>query len=372
VQGPELLSLPEIELLTAKRVTLHSGTYQAGISGCPSLYRSSRFLRAYNNTGSQHPVAQWQINWDNPWEVYNFTYSEYGLVLLDPDGAIRHTETRDEAEARKNKLTVGDEFKFLLAFALGLRRVRIFEKSTGYDPEATVKINAGLHKLPQEKWTYYGLTTCSNTEAPGGFHRTVKPVDIWIIKFENFKLECQADRSADRAAKLADIEILPFDRKTQAKRTPNKTEVTWKKTAVEVKIPGKSEDKTVNEPYEKTSGYFAAKNRCKNKANRAARSKPKRTRLSRPQTSARASIIRQLTSVNRQTRSQVASRKYQQSVQPAAALAKYPSIQTRIREKSCTGKFSGTSSTKWVNFLSLPKIRRIPPQNSPCQASNPR
>ena len=222
MQGPELLSLPEIELLTAKRVTLHSGTYQAGISGCPSLYRSSRFLRAYNNTGSQHPVAQWQINWDNPWEVYNFTYSEYGPVLLDPDGAIRHTETRDEAEARKDKLTVGDEFKFLLAFALGLRRVRIFEKSTGYDPEATVKINAGLHKLPREKWTYYGLTTCSNTEAPGGFHRTVKPVDVWIIKFENFKLECQADRSADRAAKLADIEILPFDRKTQAKRNPNK------------------------------------------------------------------------------------------------------------------------------------------------------
>ena len=85
-------------------------------------------------------MAQWQINWDNPWEVYNFTYSEYGPVLLDPDGAIRHTETREEAEARKNKLTVGDEFKFLLAFALGLRRVRIFEKSTGYDPEATVKI----------------------------------------------------------------------------------------------------------------------------------------------------------------------------------------------------------------------------------------
>jgi len=238
-------------------------------------------LRAYNNTGSQNPVAQWQINWDNPWEVYNFTYSEYGPVLLDPDGAIRHTESREEAEARKDKLTVTDEFKFLLAFALGLRRVRIFEKSTGYNPEATMKVNAGLNKLPLEKWIYYGLTTCSNTEAPDGFHRTVKPVDIWILKHEDFKLECQADRSANQAAKLADIEILPFDRKNKTPQTPIKPKgVTWQKTAVEVKIPEKSNVKTVNQPYEKTSGYFAAKNRCKNKANRAARSKPKRTKLS--------------------------------------------------------------------------------------------
>jgi len=245
-----------VELLTTKRITFHLAAYQNGTAACPTLDGTTRFLRSYNNTGNQDPTAEWQVSWDNEWEAHNFKFTEDGTKSYDPDGAIRHTESRNQAEENKAGLKRRDEFNLCLGFIPGIRHTGSSSRGQGYCQEAQIKVHAGINHLVFGKWLYIGRT-CGHTEKTSAkrFY-SVKPIDTWVKLHKNFDLECQGDFEVNQTAKIADIGTLPCQR---PKCNP------YLEHSIRIRSGHQETKESLN------AGVFKSKRRRKDRANRAAR-----------------------------------------------------------------------------------------------------
>jgi len=262
-------------------VTFQREPYQGRISGCPALDITSRFLLIYNKTGVQDPAIQVQVNWNNEWEPYNASTTGPGNFTLDPDGAIRHQESREQAEEGRDNLRNADHFTFCLNFIPGIRSTGISKKSTAFSLEATVKVNAAINHLTVNHWYYYGrVRGHTDLNAEGIFH-PAKPVDVWVQLLQPLNLECESDLTANYKASLQDLTTLPAER-------PTSRRIAHKITGKDTIWLGSQE---TAESFR--AGAYSAKRRAKDRANRAfKREKHTTFKLERPDV-ARADITDQ-------------------------------------------------------------------------------